>query len=273
MADGTLFVKVPSTGAAPEDYLVSGAAAIDLLAVRAVFDGTGAGGDFVPVVQIVNEAGEVMLQCVGETVTAGDSASVTFAPFLRTATSSTPPPGGGIQFDTSPQVGDWLEVTTTGAGPSGGGIFFNETGGNDIEFDTAGRFVVVAGGKLVRLQASGAQAELFSNHLKVTGNTDLEVHSSGAETFTGQTFFFQGDHSGSDTLAVDVYGGVNITAGLPGFQGQLAINPDGSVQMDTAAAQIKVDTAGNIILTPLPTLDPGVSGAVWNSGGTLKVSP
>lgn len=36
------------------------------------------------------------------------------------------------------------------------------------------------------------------------------------------------------------------------------------------------DGSGNfgvIVLQNLPTADPGISGALWNSSGTLKISP
>lgn len=83
MADGTVSINVPRSGAAPEDYEIGGAADFDLLAARAVYDGTGAAGDFLPAFQILNAAGQVMATVFGDTVTAGDSAEVTFAPFLR----------------------------------------------------------------------------------------------------------------------------------------------------------------------------------------------
>lgn len=38
-------------------------------------------------------------------------------------------------------------------------------------------------------------------------------------------------------------------------------------------ARIKVTATGGIIFAGLPTADPGVSGQLWNDGGTLKISP
>jgi hypothetical protein len=273
MADGTLQILGLGTSAVPLDYTASGDQALDLVAVNADYDGGAASVDWQPVVEIISTAGHVMARGVGPTITAGDSASVTFAPFLRSATSSTPPPGGGIQFDTHPQVGDWLEVTTTGAGPSFVGIYLQETSGDGIVLEAVGGVYLLDNGVTLQWTGGGTLGTLSSNHLKVTGSTDLELHSNLAQTYTSRTFHFIGDGSGSDTFQVGVNGGINLTGGLAGFQGQLAVNTDGSVQMDTAAAQIKVDTAGNIILTPLPIVDPGVSGAVWNNGGVLNVSP
>jgi hypothetical protein len=187
MADGTLFVKVTQTQATPEDYLVSGAAAIDLLAVRAVFDGSGAGGDFVPVVQIVNEANEVMLQCVGETVTAGDSASITFAPFLRTAAAASP--GGGIQYDLE-QIGDWFFLGTD-SGNGGWGIFLNSQGTSSgqgiliqadgnvdpihifVTNDTGGILIEDGGGGIIIREESGFGHVSIQDH----GSGGTEIHT------------------------------------------------------------------------------------------------
>lgn len=95
------------TGAAPEDYLVSGAADIDLLSAAAEFDGTGAGADFQPAVQILDESGQVVATALGSTVTAGDSASVTFAPFLRGPGGGTDP--NAIRYDVN-NDGTFLSV-------------------------------------------------------------------------------------------------------------------------------------------------------------------
>lgn len=149
MADGTTFVKVSSTQSTPEDYLLSGAASVDLLAVRAEFDGSGAAGDFLPVVQIVNEADEIMLTFTGEKVTAGDSASITFAPFLKAAAAAST--GGGIQYDLE-QFGDWFFLGTT-SGNGGWGIFLNSQG--------------VSPGQGILIQADGVADNL---HLFVTNN-------------------------------------------------------------------------------------------------------
>lgn len=113
MADGTLSIHVPQTGATPEDYLVSGAAAINVLAVRGSWDGSGAAGDFLPVVQFLNAAEEVMAQAQGATVTAGDSVDYTFAPFLRSQAST---PSGGITAQTARYGVNGLSVNANATG-------------------------------------------------------------------------------------------------------------------------------------------------------------
>lgn len=105
MPVGTEYVKFSGDGPVPQDYTVAGAQTFDLQGVKADFDGSGAGGSFVPVVQILSPAGQVMAQAVGSVILAGGSATVTFAPFLKSATvagsSYTPPTTRGNLRDLS----------------------------------------------------------------------------------------------------------------------------------------------------------------------------
>lgn len=125
MADATLQILGLGTSAVPLDYTVSGPQILDLLAVKGDFDGSAAGVDFVAVVEIISPAGAVMATSTSPTITAGSSATVTFAPFLRSAASSSG--GGGIQFDTEPQDGGYLYTATTGSDPTFGFAYvFND---------------------------------------------------------------------------------------------------------------------------------------------------
>lgn len=78
-------------GGAPQAYEVPNATEIIVKAVTATFDGSGAAGNFKPTLEIVSDGGVVMARVPCETeVSAGGSAEVTFAPFLRAAASATP---------------------------------------------------------------------------------------------------------------------------------------------------------------------------------------
>lgn len=89
-------VTVPGSGSAPLSYEIAGAQEIILRAARATFDGTAAAASFLPAFRITDGAGqEIGTYPVDTAVTAGSSADVSFAPFLRAAQSSSPPVTGG----------------------------------------------------------------------------------------------------------------------------------------------------------------------------------
>ncbi len=84
-------VQILGTGekAAPLDYVLPSGSELILKAVRADFDGSGAGSAFLPALEIISDAGHsVGVYPTDVAVAAGGSASVSFAPFLRNAPSS-----------------------------------------------------------------------------------------------------------------------------------------------------------------------------------------
>lgn len=111
MPDGTLQILGSGTSAVPLDVPISGNQLLDLIAVKADFDGSAAGVDFVPMIEILSDAGVVMAQAKGSTVTAGDSATVTFFPFGADESADS---GGGITEIDSP---DGSIVVTNPTGP------------------------------------------------------------------------------------------------------------------------------------------------------------
>ena len=50
----------------------------------------------------------------------------------------------------------------------------------------------------------------------------------------------------------------------------LVVEPGGTITI--GGVVISCDASGNVIFTGLPTSDPSVAGALWNSTGTLTVS-
>jgi len=90
MPDGA--IVIPDTATAPKDYTLSGAQEIQLKSVRAVIDGTGAAGAFLPTLQLLDPNGHVMWEgATPTTVAAGASADVSWFPGLGQQTSG----GGG----------------------------------------------------------------------------------------------------------------------------------------------------------------------------------
>lgn len=80
-----------SVHAAPKQYVVAGAQEIILKGVTASFDGTGAGGSFVPSIQIIDPGGNVIgTYTLGQTLTAGASADVSWFPGVTNVQTPTP---------------------------------------------------------------------------------------------------------------------------------------------------------------------------------------
>ena len=133
-----------------------------LLAIDATFNGTGAAASFVPAVQIISDAGEeVGVFPADRTLSVGDSASITFAPFLRSG-------GAGVKFDTKPQQGTYLYFTLTGTEPaSGNGWFVDST-------------------HTIALQSEDEVA-LQSSNASVTLNGDVLVNGTGSVTMQPAT--------------------------------------------------------------------------------------
>lgn len=75
---------------APKDYTIPGAQQIRPLSIRASFDGTGAGGAYLPAVQILDNNGNVLSTHADPNVSvaAGASADVTWFPGVKPQASS-----------------------------------------------------------------------------------------------------------------------------------------------------------------------------------------
>jgi hypothetical protein len=73
----------------PFVYTVSGTGEVVPRACQAVYDGTGAGGDYVPAVIFRSQAGHVISRAILQsTVTAGDDAEVSWFPGVKAAAAS-----------------------------------------------------------------------------------------------------------------------------------------------------------------------------------------
>jgi hypothetical protein len=118
MADVALVAG--ETLATPLQYLIPGAQEIVPKAVTAEYDGSGAGGDFVPTLIIRAPNGSVLAHApIGSALTAGASADVSWFPRGGVG-SGTPPPSSGIQFGIDNE-GNWLEIGVNDFVPGHGG--------------------------------------------------------------------------------------------------------------------------------------------------------
>lgn len=100
MADTPLFDSAVEP--VPNDYPLPAGADRVLKSVSASFDGTSAGADFQPAVQILSPSGAVVVTCSCPTVlAAGASADVSWFPFVGSASSSTTTPVVGARISAS----------------------------------------------------------------------------------------------------------------------------------------------------------------------------
>lgn len=95
---------------APADWTLPGN--LELLVKRAFahFDGTAAGGSFLPTLQVLDDAGRTVLEVPQDAaVAAGSSVEASWAPFLRSVQASTP--SGGA---TAPSIATFYRSTSLG---------------------------------------------------------------------------------------------------------------------------------------------------------------
>jgi hypothetical protein len=152
-------------GTAPQlAYTVPGTAVVTPLSAYAVFDGSGAAGDFVACLSFFSQTGELLSRVPTSTVTAGDTANVTWAPFLRSAQAATPPPTAlAIRWmwayveTTIPSTTNVTGGTILNVGGPGGHYATNDSSLYTIENDGSGHYGIIAhevGSYLVWLSAN-----------------------------------------------------------------------------------------------------------------------
>jgi hypothetical protein len=148
--------------------------------------------------------------------------------------------GDGIKFDTHPQDGGWLYVHTTGSdptSPAAGIALLADEGGIYIDAAT-GQLSLFADDGDVVIGSTGGDIEMASgDDLRFTATTDIN-HISGRD--------------------------VTVTAER---DATIAAKRDVTLRADSDGT-----AGGNLILLSLPTSAPGVSHAVWNDAGTLKIT-
>jgi hypothetical protein len=255
----------PRNGAAPLSYEIVESGTVDLQSVFARFDGSLASGPWRAALTIRAQNGTILGRVFpSDELAAGDSADVTFAPFLRGAATATPV-GRRYQFDTDPQAGTWLYVETTGnaGAPHGYGLevvseerMHFHSNSSDIDIEAPGGQVTVqsisgTGSGFVQIESDGS--------VNTAAENDFATLTDGAG---GQFTVRSGIHP-----ILSAYEGGGTEFYMPEVGDYVAFYGE-------TATALKVDRADNAVNMPsLPTSDPGVSGQLWNSGGTVKVSP
>lgn len=113
MTARTQLIFTDNPGDLPATYTVPPSLEIVISSVFARFDGSGAGGDFLATLDILSQNGNLVSRVAvnSQTLAAGDSARVTWAPFLRRPAASAAPSGAGLPF------GSWESNSVSVSGP------------------------------------------------------------------------------------------------------------------------------------------------------------
>ncbi len=126
-----------------------------------------------PVLTISEQTGVVIAkQKQGSSIPAAGSGTASW--FLRQGGSDSIGGGSGIQFDTDPQTGGYLHVTTTGfdpTDPNTPGIGLEATGGNDV-------FISADSNAAIRLDLNGGTAQYHFAHNNMSAFLDTNESTS-----------------------------------------------------------------------------------------------
>jgi hypothetical protein len=245
--------------AAGQGYTVPDSIEIVLKSVRAQYDGSGAGGSFVPLLQIVAPGNLVVWEGpASATVAAGASADVSW--FQGVAAQASSAGGNGVLYDTSPQgAGHYLYSDTDTAGPSGYGLRLQDatptgllieahgaSGDATLESDM-GTVHVWADAADVDVQAGTSIGLAAQTGISLQANTEVDI---GAD----ESVVIQANLAG---------GGGNRIQLDPGGGPTLRLNDDGTGSLGPSSLlTFRIDDAGNlrVILGAAATL------TVYDSG-------
>lgn len=166
----------PRGGAAPLTYTLAEPGQVDLASVFAHFDGTSAAGSFRPTVTIRAQNGTILARVFPtDTLAAGDTADVTYAPFLRQSST-----GGG--YDTVQDEGAALTQRQI--------IDFAGAGVTAIDDAANSR-------TLVTIPGGGAGSDISC---RLTNSTPITLTSTVRQSLTFDTEIFDTDSMHSTTV-------------------------------------------------------------------------
>lgn len=172
MADIALVSQVVTS--APKDYQLPGAQELLLKAATANIDGTNAGGEFLPVLQLIDPGGHVMWTAFNRSlpVAAGASANVTWFPGGGIDSAGSNGTGSGIDSLTSPQgtlavasptgPATTIDMPTTGVTA---GTYGDASHVSEVTVDAEGR---VTAATSVLISAPGSLVKIFDQTLSVS---------------------------------------------------------------------------------------------------------
>lgn len=223
MADRAIVNR--NVAAAPKDYQVAAGISLDLKAVRAVIDGSGAAGAFLPTLQLIAPDGTVMWESAPPTSTAaGGSADVSWFPGVGEPVSGTAVSFGGARI--------YASAAQTIPNNTATDITFNA-----VDVDTLGMANLAANNRILtatfpgfylvngQIQYLANQSGLRNLHLTLNGyysastgtNIGIQTYTIVANstqpvTATGLVYMNAGDFVSLGTLQTS--GGSLTTAGV-----------------------------------------------------------
>lgn len=210
----------PGSQAAPFTFTVPATLEVQVDSATATFDGTGAGGSFLPVMSFYSPSGVLIarMPLQSAALAAGTTEEVSWFPFAPVV-SGMSPSGGGIQFDTKPQAGAFLFVETDGPPPavgqptmelfdSGTGVFVHEDTGSGIVLAGSGASSFIVGGGGVQIAAATGGVTIVTD-----GGATLTVDSDGTLNLNGgtNTALTAGNTSAGSVTISAAGGGVTIS--------------------------------------------------------------
>lgn len=170
-------VVVNGDGTTSLSFPIPAATIFSLESVYVEVDTSGA-GPTVATLTIADQSGQVIAKKrQSEAIAAGASGSASWALRLADEAGATPA-GGGIQFDTFPQAGEWLFVETTGPGttPFGFGIELKPSDGLLVNTPRA---MQVFAGQGIGLTATGGNVGMHANaagsNASITADAAIEA--------------------------------------------------------------------------------------------------
>jgi hypothetical protein len=220
VADGPLLIFAEGGGAAPFTIPLANDQRCIPTTITAIWDGSGAAADFLPCVSYYSPTG-VLLGRYGVdagSITAGDSAELTYAPFLGPRQTTPTPSGSGVP---------WCLATDDHSTLAAGHTDFDFSDSFDTSDGTLFDTIVSGGLTLVRIKTTGFYRLTCQTNALET-NTVTGVLTSGwtfspPGRFTGYEFEFgtpigiavdDGGNSNwfiSSQQVLNVFGAANVT--------------------------------------------------------------
>jgi hypothetical protein len=228
----------PRTGPAPLVYTLAELGTVDVQSIFAHFDGTSASGSFRPTVTVRSQNGTIVSRTFppDTTLSAGDSADVTFAPLLRAASAAGGLPTYNALVLAEPTLGYYYEC--------------GEATGNLVDSKSAQNLVPVGaptyglGGPIPPATAVGVAGT--ANYWEVApANPDSffgNVHAFSIEGF----LLVAPSGSANDPLFNFNLGGTQIDLGTTFAAKQLSLQR-GAVQTPLAAASAVTTNVWNYV--------------------------